>query len=439
MFSIQEHKQNKNLQTSYRSGALSCVMTGFIQDYIIPFLLFLGGSAFHVGLLSGINNLASAFGQLPSPELVKYFKSRKKLVVFCCFSQALILLTVILLSLLRIISPFFLIWLAAFFSIFTAIIHPSWASLLSDMVPYNRRGAYFGWRMRNLGFLTLTVTLLAGCILHFSSEINKLLGFAALFSLALIARMISVVFAQKLKEPIFLDKKEDDFSLWDFLSRSKKSNFVHFVFFISSINFSVGLAAPFFAIFMLQDLKLNYLLYTLINLIAPVTLYLTVNRWGIVADRAGNIKILKCIAPLFSICPFLWAISQNILVIISAEIISGFLWAGFNLSTSNFIIDAVESQKRTRCITYFSLINGIALGLGAFTGSQLIRWMPALHGYKILSLFLLSAVLRITAGLIIGKCLKEVRPVEDVSSKQLLFQMLGLKPIAGIERKSIQF
>ena len=148
--------------------------------------------------------------------------------------------------------------------------------------------------------------------------------------------------------------------------------------------------------------------------------------------------MLRVVAPLFGLIPLLWIVNQHPAYLICVEMLAGFLWAGFNLSSSNFIMDAVTPEKRTRCIAYFNVINGVALALGAFCGGHMITFLPELRGYKILTLFAISSVLRIVVGLIAPLKLKEVRPVEKISHQQLLFSMIGVKPIAGIERKTIQ-
>jgi len=127
------------------------------------------------------------------------------------------------------------------------------------------------------------------------------------------------------------------------------------------------------------------------------------------------------------------------LYLIAAQVFSGFVWAGFNLCTANFIYDAVSPEKRTRCIAYFNVLNGTALCLGAIIGSLSLSLLPPLFGYKILALFALSSLLRIAIGLFFSRSLKEVRPVEKIKSDELFFSMIGLKPILGVERKTIRY
>jgi len=51
-----------------------------------------------------------------------------------------------------------------------------------------------------------------------------------------------------------------------------------------------------------------------------------------------------------------------------------------------------------------------------------------LFGYRLLSLFLLAAVIRFAVVLFFAPKIKEVRPVKNVSSWDLMFNVIGLKP-----------
>jgi MFS family permease len=399
----------------------------------------LGGSAKHVGFLNAFPNLFAALVQMKSADLALQLKSRKSMVSIFVFFQALTLLAMSTVALMGGGHPIMFIVTAVFYACFGALALPAWGSLMSDLVPADKRGEYFGWRNRNLGFILVGATFLSGLILHVLKARDVFMGFVIIFSVAFVCRLMSWVFLRAMEEPSFDYKREDQFTLFNFLARLKESNFARFVLFIAMLNFSVNLASPYFAVLMLKDLSFSYLLYTAINIFATVTVYLTMNRWGRHADKVGNLKIIKFTAPLIGMIPLLWIINRDPVFLLLAQIFSGFLWAGFNLCCSNFIYDAVTPGKRTRCIAYFNLFNGLALSAGALVGGFLIPHLPSLFGYKILTLLLISSLLRITVAYVMPVKLKEVRPIEKVSSNQLFFSMLGIKPILGVDRKTIRF
>lgn len=426
----------KTLRFSFIEGAFASAMTGFTQEYFTPFLLVLNSTAKHVAMLSAFPNLFASLIQLKSADFAEKVKSRKRIVILFVLLQALMILPMVILAIRRGTSPYVFIIMVILFTSFGAIANPAWASLMSDLVPTRKRGEYFGWRNKTLGFIAVGMTFIAGCILSVSKKINIFSGFALIFFFAFIFRVISWYYLRRMYEPKLEIKKEHYFNIVDFLLNIRTSNFAKFTVFVAMMNFSVNIAAPFFSMFILRDLKYSYLLYTIITVTATLTIYFMIGRWGRHADKVGNLKVIKFVAPLIGIIPLLWIINRTPLFLIFAQIFSGLLWAGFNLCSINFIYDAVMPQKRTRCIAYFNVINGLALCCGALLGGFLLKWLPQLFGYKILTLFLISSCLRLIVGIYMPRGLREVRPVENVRNYNLFFSIIGIRPLAEIERKA---
>jgi MFS family permease len=228
-------------------------------------------------------------------------------------------------------------------------------------------------------------------------------------------------------EPEFHSKRASYFSFLDFIKRAKESNFAKFVIFVASMIFCVNLAAPYFSVFMLRDLKFSYLNYTILVASVAVAQIFSFNRWGMHADRVGNVKVLKVTSLFIASLPLWWIIFQNPVYLVLIQIIAGFAWAGFNLCATNFIYDAVSPQKRTRCIAYFNVFVGVATCLGALVGGYLVNILPPLFGYKLLSLFLTAAVFRFCVVFLFSGKIKEVRPVEKITSRDLFYSVIGIK------------
>ena len=430
--------KKKSLDISLYKGAFGVLTTGFTQEFFTPFILFLGATARHVGILNGALNLFSSLIQLFSAEIVERFKSRKKMVSVFIIVQLAALSVIVALTIAGRMHYWIFIVLAVLFVAAGTFFQPAWASFLCDLVGENKRGEYFGWRSRNLGLLGVAGMIAGGLILHRMEQRNLLYGFCLLFGLGLLSRLFSFLSLRRMAEPQSTYNKEDVFSFLQFFLRLKKSNFAKFVLFVSAMNFSVNLAAPYFAVFMLQDLSFNYFLYAMVTIAAPLTLYLTVRRWGRHADQVGSLKVLRLTSKCFPLIPLLWIVGQAPWYLVMVEMFSGFLWAGFNLCAANFIYDAASPQKRTRCIAYFNVVNGFALACGALLGGFMVRYLPPLFGHKILMLFFISAMLRLAAAWIMPRMLKEVRHVEHIKSLDLFFSMIRLRSIPGIDRNSLR-
>lgn len=430
--------KKKSLDTSLYKGIFGVLTTGFTQEFFTPFILFLGAGARHVGILNGAMNLFSSLIQLFSAEIVERFRSRKKMVSVFIIVQLAALAAIVALTVTGRMHYWAFIALAVLFVGAGTVFQPAWASFLCDLAGESKRGEYFGWRSRNLGLLGVAGMITAGVILHNMEQRNLLYGFCLLFGLGFVTRLFSFLFLQRMQEPPLIYNKEYVFTFLQFFLRLKKSNFAKFVLFVSAMNFSVNLAAPYFAVFMLKDLSFNYLIYAMITIAAPLTLYLSVHRWGQHADKVGSLKVLRLTAKCFPLIPLLWIVGQAPWYLVMVEMFSGFLWAGFNLCAANFIYDAASPQKRTRCIAYFNVVNGFALACGALLGGFMVRNLPPLFGHKILALFFISAMLRLAVSWTLPQMLKEVRHVEHIKSLDLFFSMIRLRSIPGNDRNSLR-
>ena len=126
-----------------------------------------------------------------------------------------------------------------------------------------------------------------------------------------------------------------------FIRRFKKSNFVKFVVFTAGITFATQLSAPYFSVYMLDDLKYNYFQFMVVHLAAVLAALAAAPWWGQIADRTGNVHVLKITGALIPFVPILWIFSTNWYYLIAVEIYAGVVWGGFNLCAANFIFDSV--------------------------------------------------------------------------------------------------
>lgn len=433
-----ENKIRKSLKNSFVDGIFVSCMVGLTNDYIVPYALALKASVRQIGILSAIPNLASSVVQLFSPDLTDRFKSRKKIINISILLHVLMGIPIILTPYIFKEHPVvFLIIFVTLFNSFNAFAVPAWSSLMSDHVPARSRGKYFGWRNKINGIVAIISAFSAGLILHWYKH-NIFRGFFIVFSLAITCRFISWYYLTRMYEPVFRIKRDFYFSFFDFIRRVRESNFAKFVIFVASLNFCVNIASPYFSVFMLKDLKFNYLTYTIIVVTVTIVHIFTIDRWGRHADKIGNLKVLKFTSFFIASLPIWWIFNQHPVYLVLIQIISGFAWAGFNLCATNFIFDAVTPEKRTRCVAYFNVFSGAALCLGALLGSYLVNILPELLGFRILSLFLLSSSLRFFVVVFFSGKIREVRNIQEISSKDLFYSVVGIKPMLGVTQDSRQ-
>jgi MFS family permease len=197
------------------------------------------------------------------------------------------------------------------------------------------------------------------------------------------------------------------------------------------MNFSVYLSAPFFTPYMLRDLQLDYMTFTIVNASAIVVKFLSMQVWGRASDQYGTRKVLSLSGFLMPVVPVLWVFSDNVYYLILIQVYAGFIWAGFELSSLNFIFDTTTPQKRPTAIAYYNVLNGICLFAGSMTGALLVKYNNFFWS-KYLLVFILSGILRCVASLIFVPKLKEVRIVESIPYSSLFFKIIRTMPTIGV-------
>lgn len=441
----EDDRETPSLDHSIKDGCAHAVMLGAGEAYLSPFAIALGAGSLFVALLSSVPPFLGSLVQVASVPLLKRLRRRKDLIVRAATAQGLCWLPLVVLVL---TEPSFalaaLLVLTTAYFMFGSFVGPAWNSWMGDLVKPEARGRYFGRRNRLISVFQFIALVCAGLFLEGFTRLGmERLGYGALFLAALAARALSVLHLRKMEEASYSPPgPEQDFTFWEFLRRSPRSNFARFVWYVALIQFCANLAGPFFALYMLRDLHLSYAQFTAAAAAVVLVQYLTMHNWGRVTDRFGNMRVLRLTGLLIPFVPMVWLFSTRFGWILACQIFAGFIWGGFNLAATNFVFDAVTPAKRARCVAYYTLLvqGGILLGalLGGWLASRLperlslltVEWHPA---HSLQMLFLLSGLLRLVVSAAFLRAIREVRFVEPARTRDLVFEIVALRAIPGLK------
>jgi predicted MFS family arabinose efflux permease len=198
-----------------------------------------------------------------------------------------------------------------------------------------------------------------------------------------------------------------------------------YVFFL---NFAVNLAGPFFTPYMLRTLHFSYPVYASMFVLSAVGAVWAVSHWGNAADRGGNRRMVFVSGLMVGVLPLWWAVSGNPLYLGMVNFLGGVAWAGFNLTTINYLYDATTPQNRATYLACFNIGIGIATALGALTGGLVISHLPPITGSAFVTLFLISGCLRILSTCGLMPHIKEARKVKELSASEVFHLLLGGGP-----------
>jgi MFS family permease len=430
----QEKKVRKSLRYSIMDGFFWSIMVGFGESFLSAFAIFLKATDGQIGLLGSLPQALGSLSQLLSRRLMGLLNSRKRIVLFGVLISALMYLPITLAFFLGKASVTLLLLFVCLYWISSTIIGPAWNSWMGDLVNKNERGAYFGKRNRIAGFATFFSFIIAGYLLQQfgGSTSRQYMGYMIIFAIAMAARMLSFISVTKQYEPTYHDDPGAYFSFLDFMKKAPFNNYGIFVIYQAFMNFGVYLSGPFFTAYMLKDLHLGYMDYTLLQAAAILMRNLTMPIWGKAMDRFGARKVLTIAGFTMPIVPILWVLSRNFWYLIGVQLYSGLVWAAFDLAVFTFMFDITTPQKRASCVAYFNVLNGAAMLVGALIGGFILARLPeGALGSKFLVLFVISGIFRYMSSLIFLPKIKEVRTVEPIPYHVLFINVLTTIPSTG--------
>lgn len=423
----------ESLWASRREGVSSQITNGILDYYLIPYALFLGATSQQIGFLVALPNLLSAVSQFFVVDVLRAVKGRRRLVVWGVAAQIVALAPLAALC----ASPFrgrfeTLLAIVSAFRVIGAVMGPAWGSLMSDHLPEDQRGDYFGRRSQLIGVAGMLSTATCGALLYVLKPVSQTLAFVVLFGAAFAARALSLRYMRKMADLPDHPHVRERYDWGAFRRKLHQSNFARFIGYVAAVTFAAQLSAAYFSVHMLRDLHFDYARYTAVQLASAIAGFATFPMWGRHADVVGNARVLKLAGLMLPLIAVFWCLTEKWWGLFLIESFGGYAWAGFNLCATNFVYDTVPAEKRVKALGYYNLINGAAVFLGASTGGWLSDRLPALIGWPLHSLFLISAAVRLAAELLLQRGFREPRhAARGVHAGALFFSVVGLRPLVG--------
>ena len=313
----------------------------------------------------------------------------------------------------------------------------SWLSWLASLVPRRLRGRYFGIR-NSIASLTnlLSVPLLGFAVSTFPG--GSVRGFGVVLLLGIVAGIISLGFQffmvdinpQRQQGGIWgteekkgtgelgsteAEEERGEAESTESITQTlapipltpdhspllflKDKNFLFFLLYFSAWMFAVNLSAPFFNLYMLDNLAIDVSWVTVYNSLQAGAMMVMLVLWGRLADRVGNRPILLAVGILVAITPLLWlGTGTNSLSLWLwlplLHIVAGATWAAIDLCSNNLQLSVAPVQQQA---TYFAIAAAIA-GISGAAGTTVGGFLAEFADYGgIPGLFALSAIVRLVA------------------------------------------
>ncbi|WP_310481783.1 MFS transporter [Chamaesiphon sp. VAR_48_metabat_403] len=292
----------------------------------------------------------------------------------------------------------------------------TWLSWMADLVPSKLRGRYFSIRNTAANLTSLIVVAIAGFwVANYPS--GEIEAYQIALGVAIVAGIISMFYQWQMvdispsrHEVATADRFEDNSILVpatpDLDSPQHPSaiatflqdrHFLGFTICFSAWMFALNLSAPFFNLYLLQDLEIDVSWVTLYNSLtsaANLALLIPFGRWS---DRIGTRIPLVVMGLVMAVLPLLWlGVGKDAfslwLGLPLLFILNGGASAAIDLCINNLQIEIAHDRHQAQYFGINAALGGISGFLGTCLGGILAN-LDVLGGLT--GLFVISSILRL--------------------------------------------
>jgi len=384
--------QRRALQTSVIEGIPATIIGNILGGPILTaFLLYLHADSTSVGLVLAIQSLANIV-QVFAAFFMQRMENRKFWMALTgTLHRGLWVLTGLIPVLLpepARVPAFIALFALSFMSL--AVSGVVWSSLMSDMVPAQVRGRYFGVRNTiHLAFASAAL-LLSGQVLELAG--SPAAGFAILYSAAAVCVVWNSVMLFRYPNPPF-EKSRETTGLGRLLKPFRDRTFIVATAFIALFILIQNAAVPLFSYVMLDILEVNYSTVTAVTTVQMIVMMISYYVWGSLNARYPAMTLLLCSLPFIALACVLWAglaFLPAVVVLLLVHIALGIGQGGYNLLNFTFLIGDTPKADRPMYIAVFSAATGLMGFIGPLIGGGIydaIAGGPAWMGQYGVSMF----------------------------------------------------
>lgn len=375
------------------------------------FLLELGAGAVEIGLLASIPqlvNLLQPLGAYLVDRSTTFHWYSMRIFIPARLLWLILVPAIWLVSSSNHITPHQVVLLTLGIMLVTNIIEAfgraPWMSWTAVLVPQRLRGRYFGFRNSVLSLTNLIAVPLLGLAVSVWPS-GTLTGYGAILVLGIVVGLLSLgcQFWMTDVNPQLLKVAGSDpsqpYGRGIHLKFLNDANFLKLLLYLAIWCFAVNVSAPFFNLYLLDNLDLDVSLVTIYNGLGAGANMLLLVFWGKLADRIGNRPIMLLVGVLVAVTPLLWLLVGNDPISVwiwlpFLHVLGAGTWAAIDLCTNNLMMAVAPVTNQS---TYFAIAGAVAGVTGAIgiTAGSFLATLPGAGG--LLGLFVLSGVLRTVA------------------------------------------
>ncbi len=409
----------------YIEGAFSYANFTLLNGiFLIGFALSLGANNLQLGILLSIPLFANLL-QLASAFILERTGTKKYTTIISLFFGRLLWIIIIILAFRFIVGEnniLILMVVLLFSSVFNSIGNLSLLSWMKDIVPLRKLASFWGKRSIYATIGGIIVYLVGSYIID-KFDFVEIYGYIFIF--ALIIGIIGLVYLIRIPDD---KEKIKAINPRKFLKRLKiplkDTNFKHLLHFGLFWGFAINIAAPFFLVFMIDDLSLSFFTISIFLAIDAIARIYGLSIWRKIADYFGAKPTLTVAATITSAFPltFMFINSRNYLLIAPIFIIGAFSYAAIDIALGQILFKSAPRKYDAYYLSTFTSLTNLASSFGPILGGFLAfiiknnSQLPLMNFFiPIKYVFLLSFILRVMALPLIYRIYEpKARDVNDI-------------------------
>jgi MFS family permease len=152
-------------------------------------------------------------------------------------------------------------------------------------------------------------------------------------------------------------------------------NFRRLIIFLSCWSFAANLAAPFFAVYMLESLGYQMTAIVVLTTASQLSNLAAVGLWGNLIDRFSNKAVLGYSAPLFLLCTLAWTFTGlpwvapfTFYLLLAIHVLMGIATAGVALASGNIAMKLSPPGQATSFLAASSVVSASCAALAPIVG-----------------------------------------------------------------------
>ena len=356
------------------SSATAALTSGVI---LTAFALHLGASNLMIGILASAPFLGQLL-QAPAVVLIERWRRRKAIAVLSIIMGRSMLAVMAVAAFL---PPPFAIG-AVIFGQFVlcglgAVGACAWNAWTRDLAPQER----LGWIFSRRTTYTTAVSLIAGLAAALALDLTgpgsngRNIAYAGLYAAGCLSGLVSAVVVARMPEPQ-MPPSAGPIGMYGLLRAPLADrNFRRLVVFLSSWQFAVNLATPFFTVFIVSRLGFEMTFVMALSIVSQITNLVAVRSWGMLSDRYAHKSVLAVAAPTYILCIVgMIGASQlgksfgGICYLVSLHALMGAAVAGVTLATANIALKLSPKGEATAYVATSAMTSSIAAGVAPILG-----------------------------------------------------------------------